>query len=334
MVTETNSLTRRRGFTLIELLVVIAIIAILIALLLPAVQQAREAARRSTCKNQLKQIGVALHNYHEQHGSFPMGVVRNGARTGAQGWGWLVMLMPQMDQAPRQAQLFGANSRELFHVLQDANDRVMVQQGVPTYLCPSSPNGGDTLQGTTQTMDFDGSAAVGTNFFGGVSNYVGNGGFWHLNAPVSAAPRPFLGVNTSHKFRDMTDGSSNTIAAGERDWECSAGTWSGSRNPAGPGPRGNNYVLGRTALPMNFKTNLSGNNSCVGGFSSAHVGGAHFLLGDGAVRFISENINFSNAGLNTNDNQNPAGYNAAVAQQLGVYQRLGCMDDGQTVSDF
>ena len=99
----------RKGFTLIELLVVIAIIAILIALLLPAVQQAREAARRSTCKNNLKQIGISLHNYHDVHNAFPPGwiAVENNSPNieGESGFGWGTMLLPYMDQAPLYQQM-------------------------------------------------------------------------------------------------------------------------------------------------------------------------------------------------------------------------------------
>src|SRR5688500_4365529 len=96
---------RRRGFTLIELLVVIAIIAVLIALLLPAVQQAREAARRTQCRNNLKQIGLALHNYHDVHNTFPMGYCAgmtyvDGASDTSPGWSWATYILPQLDQGP------------------------------------------------------------------------------------------------------------------------------------------------------------------------------------------------------------------------------------------
>ncbi len=188
---------QQRGFTLIELLVVIAIIAILIALLLPAVQQAREAARRSSCKNNLKQIGVAMHNYHDQYKQLPPGVIhRNGINR--QAWGWQVMLLPNMDQAPLQQRLFGGSggnrARELYHVLQNiassgpgyVMDKQNIQRALPALVCPSSPNIGSTLQGTQQSMDLSGAAAVSTSFYGGTSNYVGNGGFWNLNSSSAA----------------------------------------------------------------------------------------------------------------------------------------------------
>lgn len=323
---------QRRGFTLIELLVVIAIIAILIALLLPAVQQAREAARRSQCKNNLKQIGVALHNYHETFQMLPPGVVSSSGAvnppTGPQAWGWQVMILPQIDQAPRFEQL-NANNRRLVDVLNNATDRAMVQQPIPAYRCPSDTTG-ETVRGTPQTMDYDGTASVGTNFFGGVTNYLGVGPFSALDHIVN--PRSAFERNGSTRFRDFKDGTSNSFLVGERDFECSAGVWAGSRNDGGPGPRGNNYVMGRVSIPLNFFNNKTGNNSCVEGFSSPHTGGGHFLLGDGRVEFISENIDFNNSNATVGDStSNLASFNQA---NLGTYQRLGLINDGQVVGEF
>src|SRR5262245_39326625 len=132
---------RLRGFTLIELLVVIAIIAILIALLLPAVQSAREAARRIQCVNNLKQVGVALHNYHDALGAFPMGyaarsVYRNGATDTAPGWAWAAMILPQLEQAP----LFDAINFRL--AVERADNATAVRSMLTTYLCPSDPTSG------------------------------------------------------------------------------------------------------------------------------------------------------------------------------------------------
>lgn len=130
------SLTRKRGFTLIELLVVIAIIAILIALLLPAVQQAREAARRSTCKNNLKQIGIALHNYHDTHSVLPPGVLMFDDGSGDPdpdlgNWGWNTFLLPYIDQAPLYNQLTpnGAN-------FPTSAAGSLIQTVVPILVCP------------------------------------------------------------------------------------------------------------------------------------------------------------------------------------------------------
>ena len=125
----------------------------------------------------------------------------------------------------------------------------------------------------------------------------------------------------------MSDGSSNTFLVGERHFACSSGLWAGVRNDGGPGPRGINYVLGRVSIPLNYTAVPTGNNSCCEGFNSLHVGGAQFLMGDGSVRFISENIQFNNSNANVGDNKNPANFNFNV-NNLGLYQKLGLMNDG------
>ena len=127
----------RRGFTLIELLVVIAIIAILIALLLPAVQQAREAARRASCKNNLKQIGLALHNYHDVHSAFPSGWIgvtnEQPSVLGASGFAWGTMVLPYLDQGP----LYGKFN--LSNPLDASPNRALITQHLTVYQCPSDP---------------------------------------------------------------------------------------------------------------------------------------------------------------------------------------------------
>jgi len=326
--------SRNKGFTLIELLVVIAIIAVLVALLLPAVQQAREAARRSSCKNNLKQLGLALHNYHDVHGVFPPGCMSEtndvDPPTGPQQWGWQVMLFPQMDQAPRFNQL-NVNGRRLVDLLNNAGQRDIVREPIPSLRCPSDTTS-DTVEGTPQTMDFDGFAAVGTNYFGGTTNYLGVGPFVSLDL-ARDRPGTIFSRNSKNRFRDMTDGSSNTFAIGERHFQCSAGVWSGVRNDGGPGPRGINYVLGRVSIPLNFTQNRTGNNSCVEAFSSFHTGGSQFVMADGSVKFISENIDFNNSNANVGDNNGPENGSFNI-QNLGVYQRLGLMDDGVPVGEY
>ncbi len=321
------------GFTLVELLVVIAIIGVLVALLLPAIQAAREAARRAQCTNNMKQLGLALHNYHDTHGTFPSGVLseRDGTRpTGDSGqeFGWLVLILPMMEQQALYDQL-DPTRRTLWRLLNNANERNLVQTPLGIYRCPSDA-GDETVAGTPQAMDFHGRAAVGTNYFGGTSNYLGNGGYWEL-ATVVTKGRGLLYRNSSVRFAAITDGTSHTFAAGERDFDCSSGVWAGTRNSTGPGPRGNNYQLGRVSIPLNFKTRPTGNNSCCEGFSSAHPGGAHFLMCDGAVRFVSDTIHFDNAGVNVRDS---AGPEPVVYENLGVYQRLGIINDDQPIPSF
>ncbi len=151
---------------------------------------------------------------------------------------------------------------------------------------------------------------------------------------VQRRPRGPLGKVGNIRFANFIDGTSNTFLCGERGWGCSAGTWVGTRNPTGQGPRGNNYVLGRVSLPLNYQAKRTGNNSCVEGFSSAHIGGGQFLMADGSVRFISQNISFSNGSLNPKDGVVPGGFTQVAARLLGTYQKLGCMNDNQPVGNF
>ena len=183
----------RRGFTLIELLVVIAIIAVLVAILLPAVQQAREAARRSQCANNLKQFGIALHNYHEAHAMFPLGI--NGSvRDSGNAWrGFSVhtMLLPYMDQAGLYNKLDFNNRYD-----EAPNNTVDVRKRLPSFVCPS---------------DF---VYVGATTDPGV-NYAASGGpsvFW---SSTTTDKNGFVQFYKSVRVADIQDGTSNVIAAGE-----------------------------------------------------------------------------------------------------------------------
>lgn len=341
-----------RGFTLIELLVVIAIIAILIALLLPAVQQAREAARRSQCKNNLKQIGLAMHNYHDVYNTFPQGAsVRrtnsNNKRVQAnfESWGWPASILPQLDQAPLFNQL-DVNGRSLNAAL------IAINTGTPggvqglsnafvplsAFQCPSDTTGPRLKNGMRRRI-FNGLSAIGNAWRPPTSNYIGSTGepAGDVRAPRQTNhrnPRGILFTGSNILFRDITDGSSNTIMAGEREERCGAGSWIGNRNPDGNGPQGNDYVLGRMRMPINDPIN-TGNDNCTDGFSSKHTGGAQFLMCDGAVRFISENID---SNIDTIPERNDQGVNwpadATNPNRVGTYQKLGMRDDGFPIGDF
>jgi len=315
---------RRAAFTLVELLVVIAIIGILIALLLPAVQAAREAARRMQCSNNLKQIALALHNYHDAYHSFPPGNVDNGVSQ-SQEWGWAVFLLPHLEQTPLYKQL-APNARRFVDLLNHPVDRVLCQRPLAVFRCPSDRTPA-LLEGTDQPRDLDGVAPVGPHFFGATSNYIGVTGFWEIGIqPANGV----LSANSKVKFRDIVDGTSYTFAVGERDFYCAAGLWAGVRDPRGWGPRGADYVLGRVSYKMNAVKNV-GNPSCCQAFSSPHPGGAHFAMCDGSVRFVNENIRFHNAGVT--DFTSPVRIRT-IAADLGAYQRLGIMDDEQPVEEF
>jgi prepilin-type N-terminal cleavage/methylation domain-containing protein len=281
-----SSLPKRRGFTLIELLVVIAIIAILIALLLPAVQQAREAARRTQCRNNLKQIGLALHNYHDVHNTLPSGWI--GAAGGVHdiagnnNFGWSVFLLPYIDQAPLYNQ-FNFNVGILDPVHNE--ERVQI---LPFFRCPS-----DTGTPIWQMVSAANTNTVLTTL--STSNYVGSFGTSELEDCENSIANPngtglisgqcrgngSLYHNSKVLLRDFADGTSNTFICGERVSTAGYSTWVGV---VPGGQEAMARVLGvADHNPNHVPLHLDD-------FSSQHVGGALFVMGDGAVRFISGNI--------------------------------------------
>lgn len=273
---------RRRGFTLIELLVVIAIMALLMALLLPAIQNAREAARRAQCSNHLKQIGIALHSYHEMHTSLPSGWVgvdgltRKPSVNGGNGWGWAAMILPHMDRIPLYRKLnFDLTVSDVDH----EEERISL---IESFLCPS--DGGDV----NWEIQENGTEAPLLRL--AQSNYVGCFGTIALDG-CEGQPAPFVcegnGVfyhNSRTKYRDFTDGASHTILIGERSTEIGGSTWAGV---VANGERAIARVLGTGShLPGSSDANFDN-------FSSRHEGGVNILLGDGRVQFLGENIDFN-----------------------------------------
>lgn len=339
-------MSRRRGFTLIELLVVIAIIAILVALLLPAVQQAREAARRSQCKSNLKQIGIALHNYHDVFRILPPGTVprrtgsnNNRVRANYESWGWSALILPYIDQAPLadELNLSGRTLHEVLVAAQAAGNLNETFPAIAAYQCPSDTTG-PRLQNGMRRFHFNGLALPNNSWRPPTLNYPGSTGgvSGDLRAPRQQNHRPPLGIfynGSKVKFRDVTDGTSNTFMVGERERRCGAGVWLGARNPDGNGTHGNDYHIARVRMVLNDPVN-SGNDRCTDGFSSVHVGGAHFLLVDGAVKFISENIDHNNAGAGENQNAGVNLNSIANRELFGTYQRLGMMRDELVLGEF
>lgn len=257
---------QRRAFTLIELLVVIAIIAILVALLLPAIQQAREAARRTQCRNSLKQWGIALHNYHETHSALPMGKNR------LIHWTFRSMLLPQLDQAPLYDSIDFSYRPHCFQYVTTAGNKNPADDHVPVYFCPSDPNIQRPFTGF-----------LGVHMPG---NYLG------LSGSRNNTTDGVLFSNSAVAFSHITDGQSNTIAMGERGIPSQLNIgWMlcGSNSDA--------FVSMQVGLTPGDASGAHNNH-----FWSYHTGGAHFLLADGSVRFVSDNIDYATlVSLSTRD---------------------------------
>lgn len=286
----------RKAFTLIELLVVIAIIATLVAILLPAVQQAREAARRSNCQNNLKQIGLALHNYHDVHTVLPPGVVvdtvlqPNSSQIGI--WGWGAFILPFIDQAAAYDVLNPGPNRLSDLVARPNTDPayIALQTPMKSFRCPSD-NGPDL--NTRSERDVKNSSNAGDTPLA-LSNYAAINSFRFM-VPDSGASGAFY-VNSQVRFRDINDGLSNVVLVGERTWDLVQVDDIESRaaNVFGSSGWGNvNFGLPCVLAAPRDKINVPVGPSGAGSqmtLSSQHAGGVQVVMGDGAVRFVSENI--------------------------------------------
>jgi len=323
MIGSTKS--RQRGFTLIELLVVIAIIAILVALLLPAVQQAREAARRSQCKNNLKQLGLAFHNYHDLHRVFPFassfsdltesapGAAEDTVLRNAEKSCWFKSLLPFIDQAPLFTKL-GDRTAFSTGTNADGSRNMDTVNGLffPVATCPSNPLG---RTGVTVTGGQFDSVPAGIRTQEGMYRIVGgpmanDGGAKDCNSQAfcSKGTKTVDGMGgwfKPHKFgnavrgmgargvsrlsvRDVTDGTSNTMLLGEAKPHYSnySGVWAF------------NVPMSLFHLKLNsthLETVVKNNTvdwASASGHASYHTGGAHFVMVDGAVRFIADSVNY------------------------------------------
>lgn len=310
----TTPARRHRGFTLIELLVVIAIIAVLIALLLPAVQQAREAARRTQCKNNLKNLGLALHNYHDTARVFPYA------------WGsneelWSAMILPYMDQA------------NLYNTLAwvypgggNANNIQACETELVLFRCPSMAQ--------PMHADYNGiTARVPVSYRCVADSLAASDDASTRPAPYNTAAYgsleqyPLNGLMygcSSNGIRDVIDGTSNTLMLGESYTDCDYvkdnqgmdyfAVFSPQIDNWKPGAKtGTEYTeaAGSTVVRINSRLNPAVHGVLMEmSFGSYHIGGAHFGMADGSVRFISENID------------------------LNLYQALATIRGGEQVGEF
>lgn len=328
MVASVARPKNRGGFTLIELLVVIAIIAILIALLLPAVQQAREAARRTQCKNHLKQIALAAHNFHDTYNRFPGAYYGppHSVAAGANGpknltWndhqflGLLPQLLPQMEQGNAYERInvwkgldfrphptVAGDYQPEIRYSSDAQTWALGQNTVPSFMCPSDPQK-STSGNTPSRMHTHETSAGGTitlYLFGGeqglgITNYMGTGGFMgHVTLPIAGGNlKGVFGSRSKTNFRDITDGTSNTIMFGEVTGG-DAYNWRWINAGLMPSAWG----LNNTATQNWYQ------------FESFHTGMVQFGLSDGSCRAISKNIDSA------------------------TFRDLNCMNDGRVLGEF
>lgn len=321
---------RSRGFTLIELLVVIAIIAVLVALLLPAVQQAREAARRSQCKNNLKQIGLAIHNYHDSFSVMPMGFINdycpalnmagtvynhknNGAAVQFRAqWAWSAYVLPYLEQSSVYNQL-GVGTQYAAQALDVASVPEILQTPIQSFRCPS-----DTGPKVTEYSQYTPQSLTNVSRQVALSNYAAvaddDSGAISQSVSIELDSRKLTGMfyhDSATRIRDVSDGLSNTLLIGEKSWErlssfCNVMDLNGAAtlyvspasNVSAHDSRGPGSALGLAGAGLNVDGyrlygSCAAARSVKGMYSSHHAGGVQFVLGDGSVRFLSENINLT-----------------------------------------
>jgi prepilin-type N-terminal cleavage/methylation domain-containing protein len=328
---------KRNGFTLVELLVVIAIIGVLVALLLPAIQAAREAARRTQCVNQIRQLGIACHNFHDSRKRFPAAgeAVVPGSLQKATGMSWLALILPYVE---------GTNLRNLINSGQHwnhASNQVARETSVPLFICPSTGNDlsvfiaapGNTAEyaeNTTLRSHYVG--IMGAKAAPGCNNYPENGYTMVLRNDGAGDISGGLGGNGIIVFngkvgvKDVSDGTSNTMMIGESSWDSGpTRTWivgtlddSSYRLNADGTASGHGWLYNsknvmwpmHTAFREKPGQAASGYNSNDISLGSMHPGGAHIGLADGSSRFLSDEIPLNELKALTtranDDTQNPA----------------------------
>jgi len=249
---------RSRGFSLVELLAVGAIIGVAMALALPALQRARDEARRNACRNNLKQIALAMHNYHDTFNTLPPGwIAKNTEPETGPCYGWGTFILPFIEEARLYNQIN-------FNVPPDITSSERLQKRIEIYRCPD-----DTSEDTNPVRDEYGTSTYSCNYGdialpGSVETPKKANGVFHWNSKVG--------------FRDIPDGTSNTFLVGEKGIGSAAAIWMGVRS---------NQNASDDVAACNHESRM---NTVIDSFSSRHGQGANFALCDGSVRFISEKV--------------------------------------------
>jgi prepilin-type N-terminal cleavage/methylation domain-containing protein/prepilin-type processing-associated H-X9-DG protein len=325
----------RHAFTLVELLVVIAIIGVLVALLLPAVQTAREAARRMQCTNNLKQIGLAIHGYHDVQGRFPSGFVyqtprllaRGDRPNRAPGFSWHSLILPQLEQANLYSSLnFGLG------MWQQPN-RTIVATPLKVAVCPSAVNPSKWFKvgSASDQWGFDDPGLAATNYLGCAGSFVQSA---YYDQPVQRKNGIII-EDGDFRFSNVEDGTSNTFLAGESIFFGSGGstipgnffwdpTWFGHfRHDLGGTADSPESVMRTGEFRMN-PPKVAADNVKRNTFSSRHPGGANFVMADGATRSVNETINHTETPFSGSD----------LPGTAGTFQRLCARNDGLAIGDF
>ncbi|MCC9609153.1 DUF1559 domain-containing protein [Blastopirellula sp. JC732] len=305
-------MTRRRAFTLVELLVVIAIIGVLIALLLPAVQQARESARRMQCINNLKQVGLAIHNYHDTHRVLPSGyidVANDSGGVDGYGWSWSVLILPFVEQRALHDQL-SPGPQTVSQAL--TSNLALLQQPLTAYRCPSSVD--ETLN---SHYLFSGEKLA-------TSNYAAVAGYAYTNTTTLDRGGAFF-RNSFKTLADVHDGTSNTLMVGEKTLAhprtkniLGGAVWAAANRTDRMGTSGQNTdSVGSCLGALHSSHGLNGDPQAAGldlafapmVYASQHPGGVQFVLFDGSARFLSENLDQTTLlpNLARIDDRNPVG---------------------------
>ncbi|MFM8496748.1 MAG: DUF1559 domain-containing protein [Planctomycetia bacterium] len=313
---------RKTGFTLVELLVVIAIIAVLIGLLLPAVQTARESARRSSCMNNLKQIGLAMHSYESAEKCFPPAYT---GTTNAE-WSWGTFILPYGEQTPIYDR-FDPLNVTLTTFLSSAGAVEALQTAMPAYRCPSDSRFRPVFDPAVMTAN--GASAqrtIGSALATAMSSYVGNNtsrrptDLGRLSGNPSDGANGIFWRSSNLRISKITDGLSKTLMVGERATQEIGPALAYAVNASNE-RLGVSGCLGGATQPLNHPNGLYG-------YSSEHPGMIQFLFCDGAVRAISETIDHTFL--------RPAGTNGALPANASTFEKLTARADGQAIggSDF